>query len=320
VNCYRTPLVSNTVGKPRRKLAHYLIAIILILSVLLNVIQYSLASNSLAANQGLQVKYNDLYSKYQTLHDQYQTLNDQFQTLSQENGQLKQQFQTLSQEYGQLEQVALSPPYVSISKGTIHWVFYDLNKNTMIWQMPIDGYRQYVSLNKPVQILRLATVGGRTITAYDMRPYIQPSFFANIISTLTEGGSAEEFVREVDNIKNQIVTYGSGLGEAPYRFPAETLTEGRGLCADTTILMASMLVAGDRQANYGFSVYIWYVQMNADGTLVSDSNSITQANHAVVEVKFSDGTEWAIETTTNFFYTYSQAFTGWQFDVTSTSA
>lgn len=313
-------MVSNTFDRPQRKLAHYLIAIILILSVTLNVIQYSLASNSLAANQGLQLKYNDLYNRYQALHDQYQTLNNQFQTLSQENAQLKQQFQTLSQEYGQLEQVALSPPYVSISKGTIHWVFYDLKKDTMVWQMPIDTYRQYVSINKPVQLLRLSTAAGGTITAYDMRPYIQPSFFANIIPTLTEGRSAEDFVREVDNIKNQIVTYGSGLGEAPYRFSAETLTEGRGVCADTTILMASMLVAGDRQTNYGFNVYIWYVQMNPDGTLVSDSNSITQANHAIVEVKFSDGTVWAIETTTNYFYTYSQAFYGWQFDVTSTNA
>jgi transglutaminase-like putative cysteine protease len=297
-------LVSNTVDKSGRKLARYLIAIILILSVILNVIQYSLATNSLAANQALQVNYNDLSSRYQTLYDQYQTLNTQFQTLS--------------QEYAQLEQVALTPPYVSISKGTINWVFYDLEKNPLAWQMSIDSYREFVSVRKPVQTLSLMTAVGST-TTYDMRPYIQPSFFVNIISTLTEGRSAEDFVREVDNIKNQIVTYETGLGEAPYQFPAETLTEGRGRCADTTILMASMLIAGDRQANYGFNVYIWYVQANPDGTLVSDSKSITQANHAIVEVKFSDGTEWALETTTKYFYVYSQGFTGWQFDVTSTN-
>jgi hypothetical protein len=299
-------LASNTVDKTPRKLAHYLIAVILILSVILNVIQYSLASNSLAANQGLQVQYNDLYKRYQTLYGQYQTLNDQFQTLS--------------QEYAQLRQVALSPPYVSISKGMINWVFYDLKKNTIAWQMPMDSYRQYVSMNKPVQTLRLTTAAGRTITTYDMRPYIQPSFFVNIISSLTQGRTAAEFVKEVDNIKNQIVTYGKGLGEAPYQFPAETLTEGRGVCADTTILMASMLIEGNRLAHYNFNIYVWYVQMNDDGTLVSDSNSLTTANHAIVQVKFSDGTGWTIETTTNFFYTYSQVFYGWQFDVTSTNA
>jgi hypothetical protein len=131
------------------------------------------------------------------------------------------------------------------------------------------------------------------------------------------GRSAAEFVKEVDNVKSQIVTYGKGLGEAPYQFSAETLTEGRGVCADTTILMVSMLIEGNRQAHYNFNVYVWYVQMMADGTLVSDSKSITQANHAIVEVQFSDGTAWTIETTTNYFYAYSQSYTGWQFDVTT---
>jgi hypothetical protein len=182
--------------------------------------------------------------------------------------------------------------------------------------MPMDTYRHYVSMWKPVQVLRLTAATG-TITADDMRPYIQPSFFENSISTLTEGRSGPEFVKEVDNIKNQIVTYGTGLGEAPYQFSAETLTEGRGRCADTTILMASMLIEGNRQADYDFRVYVWYVQMMANGTLVSDTSSISQANHAVVEVEFSDGTSWTIETTTNHFYAYSQAYTGWRFEVTA---
>lgn len=265
MNCSRNALVNNSVEKPKPS-GHYLIAIILIMSVLFNVLQYN-------------------------------------------------RYQTLSQEYGQQKQVALTPPYVSISNGTIKWVFYDLNGSIITWQMPMDSYRDYVSMKKPVQILPLDTSG--SITTYDIRPYIHPSFFANIISTLTEGRTAPEFVKEVDNIKNQIVTYGKGLGEAPYQFPAETLTEGRGECADTTILMASMLIEGDQQAHYNFNVYIWYVQLNTDGTLVSDSNSLTQANHAIVEVEFSDGTAWTLETTTNYFYTYSQSYTGWQFEVTT---
>jgi transglutaminase-like putative cysteine protease len=220
------------------------------------------------------------------------------------------------QGYTQLKEVAFVPPYVSISKGTIKWAFYDLKGDTITWQMPIDTYRHYVSEPKPVQTLRLKTSTGSILT-YDMRPYIQPSFFANITSILTQGRSAEDFVKEVDNVKNQIVTYGKGLGDAPYQFPAETLTEGRGVCADTTILMASMLIAGDNQANYGFKVYIWYVDMNPDGTLVSNSNAITQPNHAIIEVKFSDGTTWSLEATTNYFYTYSQYYTGWQFEVTT---
>jgi len=229
---------------------------------------------------------------------------------------LGSQYQTLSQEYAQLRHVALVPPYATISNGTIKWVFYDLRGDTITWQMAMDTYRYYVSRVKPVQSLTLRTAAG-SLTAYDMRPYVQPSFFENIISTLTEGRSSPEFVKEVDNIKNQIVTYGSGLGEAPYQFPSETLTEGRGACADTTILMASMLTEGNRQAHYDVRVYIWYVQMTAGGGLVSDDKSITQANHAIIEVEFSDGTWWTIETTTNYFLTYSQPYTGWQFEVTT---
>ncbi|HMK82538.1 MAG TPA: hypothetical protein VK503_02355 [Candidatus Bathyarchaeia archaeon] len=220
------------------------------------------------------------------------------------------------QDYTRLTEVALVPPYVSISKGTIKWVFYDLKGDTITWQMSIDTYRDYVSKPRPVRTLTLKTSAGSILTD-DMRPYIQPSFFANITSTLIQGRSAQDFIREVDNVKNQIVTYGKGLGEAPYQFPAETLTEGRGVCADTTILMASMLIAGDNQADYGFKVYIWYVDMNPDGTLVSNSNAATQPNHAIVEVEFLDGTTWSLEATTNYFYTYSQYYSGWQFEVTA---
>jgi hypothetical protein len=183
----------------------------------------------------------------------------------------------------------------------------------------MDTYRSYVSMNKPLQILSLETSTG-TVRTYDVRPYIQPSFFANIISNLIEGRSDKEFVKEVDNIKDELIIYGISLGEAPYQFPAETLTEGTGRCADTTILMASMLIAGNREANYDFNVYVEYVQLNSNGTLVSDSNAIVEPNHAIIKVVFADGTVWSIETTTNYFYTYTQPYTGWQYNVTSINA
>ncbi|MGA3107896.1 MAG: hypothetical protein ABSD99_00345 [Candidatus Bathyarchaeia archaeon] len=286
----------------------YVIAVLLILSAAVNIMQFTQSSNplSLSFNSGsnqtvsyeLQSSYNELYNQYGTLYSEYQTL---------------------SQEYAQFKQVALTPPYVSISKGTITWVFTDVKGDTITWQLPMDTYIHYASMQKPVQVLSLQTTSG-TVTTDDVRPYIQPSFFANSISSLTEGRSDKEFVKEVDNIKNELVIYGTSLGEAPYQFPAETLTEGTGKCADTTILMASMLIAGDREANYNFNVYVEYVQLNPDGTLVSNSNLLTDPNHAIIKVVFADGTVWSIETTTNYFYTYSQAYIGWQFDVTSVNA
>jgi hypothetical protein len=275
----------------------YGIAVLLILSAAVNIMQFTQSSNplSLSFNSGSNqtVSYEELQSSYNGLYNQY--------------GTLYSEYQTLSQEYAQFKQVALTPPYVSISKGTI------------TWQLPMDTYIHYASMQKPVQVLSLQTTSG-TVTTDDVRPYIQPSFFANSISSLTEGRSDKEFVKEVDNIKNELVIYGTSLGEAPYQFPAETLTEGTGKCADTTILMTSMLIAGDREANYNFNVYVEYVQLNPDGTLVSNNNLLTDPNHAIIKVVFADGTIWSIETTTNYFYTYSQAYTGWEFDVTSINA
>jgi len=79
-----------------------------------------------------------------------------------------------------------------------------------------------------------------------------------IIEGLTKGHTDKDFVLEVDNMKNQIVVYGSGLGDS-YRWPAETLTECRGECGDTTILMASMIIEGNSLTNYSMKVYILYV-------------------------------------------------------------
>ena len=283
-----------------RKPSYHIIAVILVFSLFLNVIQYSYISNltstydQSASYRELETKYNDLYNKYQTL---------------------TQEYSTLSYEYDKLKHEALLPPYSSISGGEVKWVFYDLKRSIMTWKMPIDTYKYYVSMSKPVEMVNLKTARG-TISTYDMRPYIQPSFFEKTVGSLTYGKSDKEFVKEVDNIKNQIVICGRGIGVAPYQFPAETLTEGRGVCADTTILMASMLIEGGRQGNYSFKIYVWYVQF-VNGTLVSDDKLLTEANHAIIEVEFSDGERWSIETTTNYFLIYSQPYTGWRFEVTT---
>jgi len=289
--------INGTSVERVRKPSYYIIAVILVFSLLFNVIQYSYISNltstydQSASYRELETKYNDLYSKYQTL---------------------TQEYSTLSSEYGKLKHEALIPPYCSISGGEIKWVFYDLKRNTITWTMPIDTYRSYVAEDKPEDLLYFKTAEG-TRAHYDIRPYIQPSFFGNIIVSLTSGRSDREFVKEVDNVKNQIVVYGQGLGDAPYQFPAETLTEGRGICADTTILMASMLIEGNRQANYNYHVCIWYVHL--DNHTLADQP--VQSNHVIVEVKFADGEQWCIETTGNQFFTYSQQFHGWRYEVTT---
>lgn len=124
----------------------------------------------------------------------------------------------------------------------------------------MDTYRSYVNQPKTEDYVRV-NPNGATIKVLDLRNYIQPNFFSRVICVLTEGRSDKDFVREIDDVKNQIVVYGSGLGDF-YRWPAETLTEGRGMRGDTTILMASMIIKGNEQENYGMKIYIWYVDVD----------------------------------------------------------
>lgn len=282
-------LSSTLVRRPR----NYVIAAILILT-LLNLIQFGYLSNLSTYSRGLQATYNDLRTRYDLLNNRYQTV---------------------TAEYARAKQEALIPPYTQISAGSIEWAFKDLQGDVIHWKVPIDTYRRYVNMAKPTAKVMLRTTG-LPISTPDLRPYLQPTFFQNVISDLTQGRSDRDFVREVDNIKNQIVVYGETLGNAPYKFPVETLTEGKGNCADTTLLMASMLTAGNIVGGYNLKVYVWYVQM-LNHAFLSDNQLITTLNHAIVQVVFSDGEDWSIETTSKSFYTYSQGYAGWKQEVTT---
>ena len=114
------------------------------------------------------------------------------------------------------------------------------------------------------------------------------------------------FVDEVVNLKNQLITYSTGL-EDDYKWSAETLTEGTGNCGDTSILVASLLKAGDEEENYGLTVHIWY----CDSNHLKDPQEV---NHAVVGVEYRTGTYEIIETTSDSYYTHDE-IVGWKFEV-----
>ena len=79
-----------------------------------------------------------------------------------------------------------------------------------------------------------------------------------------------------------------------------------------------MLIEGNRQGNYGFKVFIYYVKL--DGiTLVSDVKELHTRGeiHTIILVEFSDRESWSIETASNHFYIYNQSYIGWKFNVTS---
>ncbi|MBO3753761.1 MAG: hypothetical protein FGF53_02600 [Candidatus Brockarchaeota archaeon] len=243
-------------------------------------------------NAQLQYQITQLKTSYDSLLASYDSLNAEYQKLQ--------------------EKYRFSPtiPYTLICNGTIQWLFKDMRGNILKWQIPIDTYRAYVNREKSKDYVKLSFKNGTTVKVLDMRNYIEPKFFSNVILELARGRTDEEFVREVDNVKNQIVVYGTGLGDY-YRWPVETLIEGRGQCGDTTILMASMIIKGNHLMNYGMKIYIWYV----DAEHISDPVNV---NHALIEVEFKSGNRWIIETTANYFYNYleHQSVSGWKYDVT----
>jgi hypothetical protein len=100
-----------------------------------------------------------------------------------------------------------------------------------------------------------------------------------------------------------------------YKYPGETLTEGTGICGDTSILLASMLLAGNSTAHYGFDVLIWLGDLDTNtGQIVTNAQEV---NHAFIEVKFSDGNDWFVETTSPSFYKYENGVYGWSFGFTN---
>ncbi|MGQ9595904.1 MAG: hypothetical protein ACUVUS_00730 [Thermoproteota archaeon] len=255
--------------------------------------------------ESLQVKIQDLQYDRKNLQSKNHDLQSSLYQLQTDYNELRTKYQQLQEKY----RYAATVPYTIIWNGSITWYFNDLAGKTLAWTMPIDTYRSYANRPKTEDYVRL-NLHGATIKVLDIRNYIQPNFFSKVIYMLTEGRSDKDFVREVDNVKNQIVVYGSGLGDF-YRWPAETLTECRGMCGDIAIFMASMIIKGNEQENYGMKIYVWYV----DADNIEDPQSV---NHAVVGVEFKDGTEWIIETTTNYFYNYLTEYSvsGWKFDVT----
>jgi len=235
-----------------------------------------------------ETRYDSLNGKYDDLEDDYLILTNDYNDLL--------------DDYN-----SLYSPCTLIKNGNITWRFDKLDGTVVSWKVDIDTYRYYVSCPDPTGYVRLYNSGtGKTYTIKDITKYVQPDFFSEVISDLTDGNTDYKFVDEVVNLKNQLISYGSGLDET-YQWSAETLTECRGKCGDTSILVASLIKAGENKANYGLKVSLWYCDVN-------NMDNPQDINHVIVGVEYSDGDYDLIETTTNNYYSYEQIF-GWKYEV-----
>jgi hypothetical protein len=203
--------------------------------------------------------------------------------------------------------------------GKVNWSFCDLAGRSLTWGFPLEDYQKYGRLPHPRTPLALQTPAGTVVHVNDMRPYVTPGFFHDVIDDLTTGRTAEQFVQEAFNLKAGFVHYASSYldEQKVYQYPAETMTTGQGICGDTTILLASLLVAGNDQAHYGMKVQVYYAEMNqaGDGIVIPP----TTANHAFVGVTYQDGGREFIETTAPAYSSWEQV-QGWDYDVSGAAA
>jgi len=245
--------------------------------------------------EDLEEDYSNLMNNFNTLDNNYDDLNDDYCDLSEDYGKVLSDYKTLY------------APSTLIKNGTVHWRFEKVDGTIVEWNVDIDTYLYYAMKSDPYGYKYLHNSDtGEDYTVKDLTKYVTPDKFTNVISMLSDGKTDREFVKEVVHLKNQLITYGSNLGDT-YFYPAETLTEGRGKCGDISILMATLLKAGDEIENYGFDVYFWYCDLE-------HMDNPQDVNHVIVGVEYSDGGSQLIETTSNTFYTYEE-IRGWTFEV-----
>jgi len=86
------------------------------------------------------------------------------------------------------------------------------------------------------------------------------------------------------------------------------MTAGTGDCEDFTILMASLLLAGNEYANFDLTVQMLYM----DAGNPEDPQTV---NHVMLYVKYKDETTQLVDSTSTTFSSPWSRVVGWFFDI-----
>ena len=204
-------------------------------------------------------------------------------------------------------------PCSYIKNGNFTFLFTLPNSSVEQWHFPVTAYNYWVSAPRVDPIIRLNdTITGKTIYTYDYRSTITPSFFANVTPQLTNGKTAGQFVAEVQDINSQLVNYSLVFSNTSI-YSAQLLAQGQGDCKDKGVLMASILEAGNIQANYGMKIQFVYV----------DADNLTAprtANHLMLYITYANGTKAFLDTTHVLATTpyFNGQVDGWYYNLTCT--
>lgn len=247
--------------------------------------------------------YRDLDGEYDDLIDTQDSLMNDYNQLQNSYTELKVNYDVLHADYETLRNEAILPPYTLISGRNVTWAFKLSNGELHRLHMPIDYYRDEISLEKPKEYLYLEDYHGQTWKVMDFRPFIGYGAFDTFVPELyNQIGDDEQFIYEIWNIVAQLTTYSLEITETP-RWPLETLTEGGGDCEDTAILVASLL-----QEIPHFTVELVYI--DADHPL--DPHTF---NHVIVWVDTGTYQTYIETTSKTNMNPYPSGVHGWGFEV-----
>lgn len=258
---------------------------------------------------GYKEQITSLQNQLQNQQQQYTLLNTNFQNLQQDYANMQDNYNTLNSNYASLEaeyKGALKVPYTTIEKRNVTWVFKTIDGIIEEWHMPLETYVYYVDKPKPTEYHYLA-IDGQTHTVRNMELFVQPEFFSEVVSDLTDGNNARDFVQEVFNLRKQLTTYSSDITDTP-QWSAETITEGTGDCEDFAILMGSLLASGNQQASYGMTTQMVYMDANNP----TDPQTV---NHVILYIKYQDGGTQIVDSTSTSVLSPWSRVVGWFYDL-----
>jgi len=285
------PKEDVSVPKASRKKLYAGIIVALIIGL---AIGYGSSSIQIA---NLQNQYDSLYTTHESLVEEYDSLYTTHESLVEEYDSLYTTHESLLD--------IMKEPRTTIVGGNVTWRFTTLDGTLKKWIMPIETYVYYVNEPKPQEYHSLTT-DGESIQVRNMELFVEPEFFSKVISGLTDGNTARDFVQEVFNLRVQLTVYSQDITDTP-QWSGETMTLGTGDCEDFAILMGSLLMAGNEHADYGMTVKTVYMDTNNP----TDPQTV---NHVLLHITYEDGTGEFIDSTSTHVQSPWSEIVGWYFD------
>ncbi|HEX6385736.1 MAG TPA: hypothetical protein VF177_13780 [Anaerolineae bacterium] len=251
------------------------------------------------------VELNTTIDQLHSLEQSYNNTIAELNTVKSERDYLQSAYSNLASEYNRLSSEAITPPYIYIYGRTVHVAFKRQDGIIDRWDVPFEALETAIQLGhqsrQSPDFVTLRTNEGAVNRIIDLRPYVDPTPFRDVLSTLYwEFSSDEAFIREVWHIVAQLTVYSTEIQDT-LRYPLETLLAGGGDCEDTAILFASIIEAAPVK---------WDVQL----VYMDAYNWIEprEVNHAIVFIN-TGSRQYYVETTSKQEMLPYTSVTGWYF-------